>query len=261
MPPESRTIEFHTAAEHGSASFADRLKRGSVHLWIAVDDGRLGEFTATCEEVMSPQERQRELEFRREGDRRLHRMARGLTRTVLSLYADVEPREWTFARDLAGRPHIAHPPGSTLEFSLSHTPGIVLLLVGSGCALGVDVESAERCVDVDAAVSLLGPGELADLGSRSGAGRRRRFLEYWTLKEAYAKARSTGLSLPLGRSDFSIEPDGGVAVTMDPELDADPGRWRFAVIPPDPGFVAAVAVSPERSESIPKLEIHSAVDI
>jgi 4'-phosphopantetheinyl transferase len=260
MPPESRTIEIHTAAEHEPASLAGLVDDGDVHLWIAVDDGQQRDFTATCREVMSPEERRRELDFRYERDRRLYRVARGLTRTVLSLYADVDPRDWTFVRDPAGRPRIAPPTDSALEFSLSHTPGIVLLLVGSRCALGVDVESAERGIDVDAAMSLLAAGELADLRTRSGGSRRRRFLEYWTLKEAYAKACSAGLSLPLNRCDFRIDSDG-VAVTMDPALEADPGRWWFAVVPPNPSFIAAVAISPEKRGSIPKLEIHSAAEI
>lgn len=222
---------------------AVELPGAAADLWFALDapetDPRL---TAAHRDVMSDDERRRELDFVYEKDRRLYRLARALTRTVLSRYTGTDPRDLAFTRNAFGRPALTVPGGLALDFSLSHTPGIAVLSVATGRSVGVDVEDARRPVSVEPARALLGPSELADLEARSGGDRRRRFLEYWTLKESYAKARGTGLSLPLSRCEFRIGSDS-VEAAIDPTLDAHPERWWFTLVSPAPGFVAAVTVS------------------
>src|SRR5262245_4394444 len=203
---------------------------------------------------MSEDEQARELEFASEEDRGLYRLARVLVRTALSRHAPVDPRDWAFERNRFGKPMIVRPEGLELDFSVSHTRGIAVVLVAHRRSVGVDVERADRPVAVEPALRLLAPSEAADLDSRSGEARRRRFLEYWTLKEAYAKARATGLSLPLDRCAFAIEA-GGVRSTFDPAVEPEPERWWFALVPTAPEFIASVAATREAAEQ-PRVEIH-----
>jgi 4'-phosphopantetheinyl transferase len=69
--------------------------------------------------------------------------------------------------------------------------------------------------------------ELADLNATPAPQRRNQFVEYWTLKESYIKARSMGLSVPLDRFSFHLEIPGRVRITMDPDLEDSPTRWEF----------------------------------
>lgn len=70
------------------------------------------------------------------------------------------------------------------------------------------------------------------------AGSSQRFLDFWTLKEAYLKALGLGLSGGLRSLDCA-----GLAPAADEwsASDAHPG-WRFRNFEPEPGFTAAVAV-------------------
>ena len=84
-------------------------------------------------------------------------------------------------------------------------------------------------------------------GERRAVGRSaERFLELWTLKEAYLKA--IGLGLPGGLRSLDCSGLAGSAGGW-MESAAHPG-WRFRQLDPEPGAVAAVAVegAPDRIE-------------
>ncbi len=68
------------------------------------------------------------------------------------------------------------------------------------------------------------------------------FYHCWTRKEAYVKARGTGLALPLNRFTVSVSPEEP-AVLFD--TTDDPGgtaSWTLEMVAPGHGYVAAVAV-------------------
>jgi 4'-phosphopantetheinyl transferase len=233
------------------------LDDAAIHLWLALEppagDARRAERDRA---LMSEDERRRELEIASEQDRGLYRVARVLARTALSRHAPVDPRDWAFERNRFGKPVVVFPEGLELDFSVSHTRGIALVLVAHRRSVGVDVERLDRTVAVEPALRLLAAAEVADLESRTGEAQSRRFLAYWTLKEAFAKARATGLSLPLDLCAFAIDPDDGVQATIDPALDPEPGRWWFALAAPAPGFVAGVAATRAAAGEEPRVEIH-----
>ncbi len=95
-------------------------------------------------------------------------------------------------------------------------------------ALGVDVEAGNGLLDVDEiAPSVFTRGEQAELARYAGAARRDAFLRGWARKEAYLKARSVGLSLPLADFEVSLgaSDEGGLRSVVDPNEAA-----RFRVL-------------------------------
>jgi 4'-phosphopantetheinyl transferase len=168
-------------------------------------------------------------------------VSHALVRNVLSLYANVHPAAWSFRTNRFGRPEIEGPSDAAgLRFNLSHTAGLIAVAVGGERDVGVDVENVTRDLPIEAAASILSPAEIDRVRGLADSQRREHLLELWTLKEAYAKGRGLGLSLPLGEFSFDF---GGRPneVTLAYHGDADHGRWLFELHRPTPVHRLALA--------------------
>ncbi|KQQ33023.1 hypothetical protein ASF61_13140 [Duganella sp. Leaf126] len=134
--------------------------------------------------------------------------SRVLQRLVLGAYADADPRGLTFHRDTWGRPLLADQVA--LHFSLSHCASHVALAVGSDPVLGIDVETVVpvRGSFMHIARQFFHPDDMAQLLTLPDELRYGRFLEQWTLKEAYLKALGLGMHKPMADCCFERTPAG-----------------------------------------------------
>lgn len=174
--------------------------------------------------LLSDDEKDRLSRFRFEPDRVMYLAAHALLRHTLSRHSDVAPEAWRFRRASHGRPEIANP-GSRLRFSLSHTPGLAACAVVLDRDIGVDVEDLSRPGAADIAERFFSPREADAVRKAPIDERGIRFLEYWTLKEAYVKARGLGLSLPLNRFSVYNTTGNTWAICFEPPSNDDPARW------------------------------------
>lgn len=176
--------------------------------------------------LLSDEERQRLTRFHFERDRVLFLVAHALLRITLSRYANIDPRAWQFRTGSYGRPEIADPR-SRLRFSLSHTRELAACAIVLDRDIGLDVEHISRDVPLDVAESSFSSRERSDILGASATVRAKLFLEYWTLKEAYIKARGVGMSLPLDQFSFCKDPGGVWQIVLEQPLCDDPERWQF----------------------------------
>ena len=71
--------------------------------------------------------------------------------------------------------------------------------------IGLDVENASAPIDcLEIAAAYFSPTEYNELAQLPGPLMKKRFFEFWTLKEAYLKARGLGLKLPLEEVSFTF---------------------------------------------------------
>lgn len=239
---------------------------GAVDVWLGDTAALRG---ATDRELLDAAERERADRFRREELRVDYAAAHAFLRRVLSRYAAVEPAAWRWSIGEHGRPDIDSAASGlpaeagALAFNLSHTTDLVAVAVARVPAVGVDVEWLERPNDLRRlAGAKFAAAEVKRLDREREEGPfRRRFFHYWTLKEAYLKARGTGITLPLGAFAFEVEPPAAVRVQFEPELNDDPAAWQFASldVPRADGAAGpaqhALAVAVERRAGAADLEL------
>ena len=222
----------------------EHLPEDEVHVWLReLPPSPSPGVLAAAEALLSSAERERAARFRFDRQRDAYFLSHALVRTTLSRYAAVAPEAWEFVTEEGGRPRLAGPAGApALRFNLSHGEELAACAVAAEVAVGVDVEAAARVRQpLEIAERYFAREEVAAIAAREGAARLACFLEHWTLKEAYLKARGEGLALPLDRVRFA--PAGPrVEVAFDPELEDDPAHWQFALSEPAPGQRLAVAV-------------------
>lgn len=240
-----------------SSPMSDLLSLGQheLHLWVlSADDPILdGERIASMLEALPEGEQARHAEFVVQRPRREYVLTRTLVRRVLSRYAPSPPHAWHFSTNAYGRPAIAAPETPAgLDFNLSHTAGMIVCLVGRQRELGVDVEDRHRARrTLDIAERFFSPREARELRELPSHAQGDRFMELWTLKEAYIKARGLGLRIPLAHFSFDLSatPES-ISVGFEPELEDDSSSWRFALSRPSARHQLAWAVRARPEETI-----------
>ena len=183
-------------------------------------------------------------------DRRAFLLTRALVRTTLSRYAAISPADWQFIANVHGRPEILDRPSGVpdLRFNISHTDGLIACAVTIGREVGVDIEHIGRHLSHDVAGRHFAPGEVTDLKRLPEEDPRRVFFDYWTLKEAYIKARGFGLALPLGDFAFKLNPPNAPEISFEASLKDNPATWQFLQGWPTPQHRLGLAVRREGND-------------
>jgi 4'-phosphopantetheinyl transferase len=194
------------------------LADGAVDVWradLATADDALAA-------LLAPDEAERAAGFVREQDGWRWARARGILRSLLGGYLELDPRALRLATGEHGKPELVEPTVS-LRFNVSHSGDVAVYAFADGRAVGVDVEVPRRPLDhVALAARAFGPEEARRLGALEPASREREFLRAWVRHEAELKCRGSGIGGP------SPEP-------------GDPPVW-IAELDVGRGAAAAVAV-------------------
>jgi len=196
-----------------------------------------------CRRLLSVDERIRAGRFKFERHQRQYIFAHAMLRMALSHAApDVAPTDWSFSTGRYGRPFVATPRQATaLHFSLSHADGCVACVVSKHEAVGIDVETVSRRVaPLSTALRFFAPEEVETLRGLPEPAAIERFFDYWTLKEAYLKARGFGLNLPLDAFAMRVSREA-IGISFKPDIADDPAGWRFSLCSPSPSHRLAIA--------------------
>ncbi|NNC54456.1 MAG: 4'-phosphopantetheinyl transferase superfamily protein [Pseudomonadales bacterium] len=231
-----------------------------------------------CWAMLDESEKVRNRRFRFQADQDRHMLGRALLRSAIAEQLAVEPQSLTLLLDAHGKPYLEKPTGTgssavnEVSFNLSHSGDWVVVALAEA-PVGIDVEHTARNNDVLALADRYFFGrELAELQSFPEAEQPERFFDYWTLKEAYMKARGEGIALGLENFGFRLrgdsspsalngvrdnpkravatiahEPTSQIQLMLDDCLDDDPAAWQFLCATPEEDYRLALAIRSERT--------------
>ena len=199
---------------------------------------------------LTESERVRYLRFVHDDDRWMFLVGRVMARALVGRALGCAPTAWRWREGPHGRPEIDEP-GVTWRFNVAHSAGLVACALADGHDIGVDVEDLERRgISPGFARRYLSPGEVADVDAQPEGVRQDRLLTYWTLKEAYLKARGLGVSVPLSDIEFTLEASGP-RIGFLRTLAGTSTDWHFHLTRPTPRHLMAVALQgPSRVSAV-----------
>ncbi|MEO8497156.1 MAG: 4'-phosphopantetheinyl transferase superfamily protein, partial [Planctomycetota bacterium] len=157
----------------------------------------------------------------------------------------VSPCDWQFSGGDGQRPEVIQDAAAEprLRFSLSHTRGLAACLIARHVDVGVDVEPVDNKVNaMSIGERYFSAYESRQLAELSGDARHERFLEYWTLKEAYVKACGVGLSVPLDDFFFYRDGDETWQIEFSSQAHSPPNAWQFWCGRPTPDHILSIAI-------------------
>jgi 4'-phosphopantetheinyl transferase len=218
------------------------LADGQVHIWLLELKAPIDPTLRThYVSLLDAQERARLGSFAFQHLRDEYLVSHALTRLILSRYEGMPASGLTMVRNAYGRPEL-NASRIGLRFNLSHAAGLAALAVTQTADIGVDLEREDRQLETaEIARHYFAPAETEWLRRQPQDRQKRSFLEQWTLKEAYVKARGLGLSLELNR--FAIDLDDRETPTiLFPDGFDDPADWQLSVFQPIENYVLSLAV-------------------
>jgi 4'-phosphopantetheinyl transferase len=216
------------------------MQPGHVYLhYRTTEDASPPQLAAACA-ILSAGELERHDRLSRTDDRRDYALAHALLRTSLSHYFDVAPAKWEFSADPKGKPVLMTAVNPPVSVSLSHTRGLVACAITTGGEVGVDAERTDITFDPAEVVSRFFTKDEQRQLERCTAGERNsRFVDLWTLKEAYAKATGLGVGAGLSSVGFDVN---GAAVQLKARA-AVAEEWQFRLVTLPPHFRIALAIT------------------
>jgi 4'-phosphopantetheinyl transferase len=159
-----------------------------------------------CHAELSAAELSRAARFAFEHDRERFVIARAGLRRLLSQQLGVPAASIELTCGENGKPTLGgRLADSALRFNVTHTRDVVVYAFAWKREIGVDVEHLRALPNASAiAARFLSTHELAEFEALGAEDRATGFFNYWTRKEALAKAIGTGLSSP--PTNFDVSP-------------------------------------------------------
>jgi 4'-phosphopantetheinyl transferase len=197
---------------------------------------------------LTDDERGRAARFRVDGPRQQFVICRATLRRLLSQHCNVSPHAVPLQCGNHGKPEIAFAAfGSNvprIEFNVSHSGSLGLIAVTVGSSVGVDVEEFDtRVQTLKLAERYFSPEEAATLIKLVPEKQLTGFYRGWTCKEAYIKAKGSGLSLSLSSFSVEIDPDQPASLCHVDDQPDEPAHWTTRSLDVGENYAAAVMVA------------------
>lgn len=213
------------------------LKPNTIHIWsvnFIVNDEAFNVYHS----LLSEDEKLRASRFKFYKDKRCYVVTKGVLRLLSERYLNIDAKDIKFEYEDYGKPKFKHK--TNLNFNVSHSGDIAIIGFVFDHTIGVDIEKIKNDFDTfEIAANFFSKKEISALREIPKSEQHIAFYRCWTRKEAFIKAKGTGLSFPL--NEF--------AVTLDSDLEAklietqwdisEKEQWQLSSFIPSKDYIAA----------------------
>jgi 4'-phosphopantetheinyl transferase len=219
------------------------IASNEVHVWLAnldLPQHRADELAL----LLSADERERAAKFHFEKDRRHYIVSRAVLRRLLSRYTGFEPNRLLLVYGPHGKPSLAAEKNDfDLRFNLAHSHGLGLFAFTRGHEVGVDIEKIRPdFATQEIAERFFSPAEASALRALPPEVRTKAFFTCWTRKEAFIKAKGTGVFFGLHKFAVSLRPDEPAQLLSIQDAANEVPNWSLFELHPPDGYVGALAI-------------------
>jgi 4'-phosphopantetheinyl transferase len=205
-----------------------------VHVWaVALDDA--GFDAALWRDRLSPEEQARAARFKFARDQKRFIIAHAALRDLIAGYLKMKAANLRFDEGSSGKPKLAPPfDKSGVKFNLSHSHETALVAVHHGSEIGVDIEFIRAEFEFhEVAGHFFTKREITALNALPPVLQRQAFYKCWTSKEAFLKAKGTGLSGKLDEVEITL-------AGQHAQVTASVAGWSLSELDPGGGYEAAL---------------------
>ncbi|MFC5906031.1 4'-phosphopantetheinyl transferase family protein [Streptacidiphilus monticola] len=220
---------------------ADLDRYGTALVYARTEDWRPDQAAGPrLKELLGRQDWERYLEQRHPGVRSRFAASRVLLKYAAGAALQVPPDRLELGYLGTGRPYLRG--NDSLDISLSHTDGLLLVGLTSRGAIGVDVEDAHRRFhEAGLARHWCSAEESARVDALPAERRDPELVRLWTLKESYSKALGVGMQFRF--TDFTFaEEKGRLTVRSADRSSGGEDAWAFGTWTVGADYAVAVAV-------------------
>ena len=159
-------------------------------------------------------------------------LSRGFLRSALGASLDRPAVELTLNLGKHGKPFLFEPDDAArIDFNVTHTGDHWLCALTATGPIGIDLEMPRDETDWDSLVERYFSTAEAEAFAELPEDRRKEaFFRTWVTKEAFLKARGSGLTTPLRDFDVEVNPDRPIALLDVRIPEEHPEAWWFQEI-------------------------------
>lgn len=226
------------------------LEHGDLHLW-RIDLELMGQ-SESLGQLLSLDERDRYHRLLTSAKRAAFLAGRSALRLILAKYLHLLPKAIRFGYNATGKPYLVNPKCVLdIRFNLSHSGKWMVMGVGKGADLGVDIEEVRPVQKTWALEKLFSCEEREFLAGLPEDEKDVAFIAAWTEKEAAAKVNGSGLSGKLANQGsreniFENHPNNCYVMSRK-------NTYWFIHFEPAPGYLGCAAL---QSDENPRVQFY-----
>ena len=219
------------------------IENNHVHVWQISTLQHLG-YLDKYYSLLSELEKNNADNFKFNKDQVRYIVAHAMLRLILIKYLGYTHCDFELNYSKFGKPCINSLFNKNgVEFNLSYSHDMVIIAITRGKTVGIDIEKINYDIDENEIINAyFSEKEICRLNAVDNLQRKDLFFRYWTIKEAFIKAKGEGLSYGLNNFTVQVSEMGGYELLEDHFSSSDLDSWNIKKIDTEVEYVASLVV-------------------